>query len=180
MYLSRQRTKVLAAALLLISFSIGNAATIKYDATNIVANTWQYDFVIENDSLGSDIEEFTIYFDLDFYENLNNPVAPTDWDPIVIQPDPGIPDNGFYDALVLTSGSAISPNASLTGFSVEFDYLGSGTPGSQFFEIVDPNTFNVLEEGFTQPSSQVPLPAATWLLVSGMLGLGFAARAKPF
>lgn len=166
------------SCLLLVSFKSA-ATTITYDVTSIpsaTGNTWEYNYTVNNNTLGFDIEEFTVYFDFGVYENLSIASAPATWDPLVIQPDSfeGTSDPGFYDALAL--GTAIAPGNSLGIFSVRFDYLGEGTPGSQFFEIVDTSTFAALDSGQT---SLVPVPAAFWLFGSGLLGLiGVARRMK--
>jgi hypothetical protein len=148
-----------------------HATTVIYDATNISGNTWEYTYIIKNDMLSLDIEEFTIWFDVDLYENLTVGSTPADWDPLIIEPDTTVPpdgDDGFYDALSLVSG--IAPGSSLGGFNLQFDYLGAGTPGDQFFEIIDSDNFATIDDGFTQ-SAVVPLPTAVWLFVSGLLGL---------
>ena len=166
-----------AASACLMFFFAGSssATTVSYDVTNISGNTWEYSYTVNNDTLGFAIEEFTIFFDYTAYENLISTAAPSGWDPLVIQPDTGLPDDGFYDALVI-SGSGIGVGGSLGVFSVQFDYLLGGTPGSQAFDIVDPFTFDVLDSGFTQAST-VPVPAALWLFGSGILGLlGFVRR----
>ena len=156
---------ILVTSLLFGGFT-ARATTVFYEASNISGNTWEYSYTVNNDMLTVDIEEFTIFFDVGLYENLVATSTPVDWDPLVIQPDPFIPDDGFYDALALAAG--ISPGNSLGGFGVQFDYLGAGTPGVQGFDIVDPFTFDVLDSGFTQV---VPLPAAIWLFVTGLLGM---------
>lgn len=51
---------LLAANVLTVS---AEAATITYGATNISGNTWAYDYAVTNDSLGSALFEFTVYFD---------------------------------------------------------------------------------------------------------------------
>jgi len=144
------------------------ATTVTYDAMNIAGNTWQYTYNVTNDTLGQDIGEFTIFFDVNLYQNLTSAIAPVDWDPLVIQPDPVLPDDGFYDALALVAG--LPSGNSLTGFSVVFDFLGAGTPGDQTFSVIDPITFATLDSGFTQATA-VPVPAAFWLFGSGLLGL---------
>lgn len=146
------------------------ATTVTYDLANISGNTWEYTYSVSNDTLAQDIEEFTIFFDLALYENLVATATPAGWDPLVIQPDPGLPDDGFYDALALTVAAGIAPGGALSGFGVQFDFLGVGTPGAQPFDIVDPLTFNTLDSGTTQLAS-VPVPAALWLFGSGLLGL---------
>ena len=148
------------------SISISHAALITFDATNIAGNTWLYDYTVENTG-GFDIEEFSIYFDYTLYENLVNESAPANWDPLAVQPDTGLPDDGFYDALALVAG--IASGDTLSGFSIQFDYLGANAPGSQPYDIFDPISFNVLASGNTQSATQtVPEPAIFWLLLSGL------------
>jgi hypothetical protein len=157
--------------ILLFFINSSNATTVTYDVTNIAGNTWEYTYTVNNDTLSVDIEEFTIWFDVDLYENLAVGTTPADWDPLVVEPDPAVPpngDDGFYDALALVSG--IAPDGSLGGFSVQFDYLGSGSPGNQFFEIINPNSFATIDDGYTQ-IALVPIPAAFWLFASGFAGL---------
>ncbi len=153
-----------------------SATVISFDATNIAGNTWEYSYTVENDSLAVDIEEFTIFFDLGIYENLVIGTAPAGWDPLAIQPDPLLPDDGFYDALAL--GVGIASGASLGGFTVQFDFLGAGAPGSQFFNILDPFTFDLLDSGETVPAPGVgvPAPGALLLLAIGLLGLSRKRR----
>lgn len=155
------------------SSQLSYATTIKYDVSLVSGNTWEYTYTVGNDTLGVDIEEFTVFFDVDLYENLVATTTPANWDPIAIQPDPSlpVPDDGFYDALALVVG--IVPGASLGGFGVQFDYLGVGTPGNQLFEVIDPDTFATLDSGSTQ---LIPLPASIWLFGSGMLGLFYQLR----
>ena len=115
-----------------------------------------------------------MYFDLGVYENLTLITAPATWDPLLVEPGNFLSNAGFYDALALSAG--IVPGNSLGIFSVRFYYLGAGTPGSQYFEIVDPVTFGVLDSGQT---NLIPVPAAFWLFGSGLIGLiGFARRKK--
>ena len=61
-------------------------------------------------------------------------------------------------------GIGIGQNVS--GFTVSFDWLGTGDPGSQFYEIIDPDTFDTIDSGFT-----VPEPAILPLLALGVLAL---------
>jgi len=150
------------------------ATTVSYDLANVGGSTWAYSYTVSNDTLGVDIEEFTVFFDVNLYANLSLVASPAGWDPIVIQPDGAIPDDGFYDALALSGG--IMPGNSLSGFSVQFDFLGTGTPGDQLFDSVDPLSFASLDSGFTQAAAVIPLPAALWLFMSGLAG--FSALGK--
>lgn len=163
--------KVLIACNLgLIICSSASATAISYDVVNLGGNQWEYTYSVTNDTLGVDIEEFAVYFDVGSYDNLVTTNTPIDWDPIAINPDPGIPDDGYYDVLALSTG--ILPSKTLSGFSVQFDYLGSGIPGSQRFEIIDPLSFSVLDSGQTIAASQpIPEPSTFFLFGFGLIGL---------
>lgn len=126
------------------------AASVTFTVTPLGGVNWRYDFVVTNDALSVPIEEFTVYFAPDRYSNLVAGPTPG-WDMLVVQPDPLIPDDGFYDGLVL-SPVGIVPGASQAGFAVTFKYLGTGSPGAQPFEIVDPRTFQTVFAGMSRPS----------------------------
>jgi len=143
-----------------------NATIIEYDVSNISGNRFEYNYAINNDALSIPIEEFTIWFDVDLYENLvittPEPLR-SQWDEIILD------DTGFglplgYDSLFLNGG--ILPMETVSGFSVEFDWLGTQIPGSQFFEIVNPITFETIDSGYT-----VPEPATFLLFGLGSLAL---------
>ncbi len=161
----------LASSILFAVVTTTHATTISYAVTSLGGNSWQYSYSVANDSLSSNIEEFTIYFEQGDFENLRSAQAPLEWDPTVIQPDPLLPDDGFYDGLSNTL--SIAPGETLTGFTIQFDYFGSDMPGSQFFEIINATNFSVLDSGTT---TVVPIPAAVWLLGSGIFSLFFVAR----
>jgi hypothetical protein len=163
------------STLIWVSIQTVIANPIYYDFQELGAGRYEYLYTVDNQT-ALPIEEFTIWFDLGLYDNLlisGNPNL--DWDGLEIQPDPFLPDDGFADWL--TFSAAINPGEMLGGFSVEFDWLGTGTPGSQFFEIIDPLNYTALSSGFTQiapttPSASVPEPD-TWVLMGiGLLLLG--------
>jgi len=161
------KRKVLAGAFLGIFFTVAAFALpitkIQYQVTDIGSGRWQYSYNVTNISLTPAIKEFTIWFDYGLYGNLSietpNPPA-SDWDEVVIQPEPVLADDGYYDALVLGVGIGIGEMVS--GFAVSFDWLGVGDPGSQLYEIIDPATFDTLDSGYT-----IPEPATIILLSFG-------------
>ncbi|RLA25986.1 MAG: hypothetical protein DRQ62_00970 [Gammaproteobacteria bacterium] len=175
------KAKIIQKCLLsmqLLGFSMAVLSSpIYYQVTEISGNTYEYQYTVGNQS-AADIEEFTIYFDLGLYENLLLTASPADWDSIVDQPDPSIPDDGYFDSLALTTG--ISPDGSLSGFSVQFDYLGTGTPGSQFFEIIDPISFQPISDDYTQPLpvENVPEPPVFVLLAFGLFLISCYRRTR--
>lgn len=140
---------------------------IRYQTSDLGSGQWQYTYEVTNISLTEPIEEFTIWFDYGLYKNLaiQTPDPPAgNWSEIVLQPEPILKDDGYYDALTLDVGIGVGQTVS--GFSVSFDWLGASEPGRQFYEIIDPITFETLDSGYT-----VPEPATILLFGLGSLAL---------
>ena len=152
--------------LLCIKNSYGTS--IFYEGANISGNLWEYRYSVNNNTLGVNINEFSVFFDPALYQNLATNLTPTGWDSLVLQPDLLIPDDGLYDALAI--GIGITPNSTETGFSVRFNYLGAGFPSTQPFKIVDPVTFATIESGTTTLNNPIlqttrPIPTLSqWAL----------------
>ena len=127
---------------------------LSYTATDISGSTWEYNYTITN-NLTVNLTEFTTFFTLGQYTNLDVLSAPGNWEggggALAINPDPSLPADGFFDAEASDAG--LAPGASQGGFSVEFTYLGTGTPGAQLFNFVDSSSFATLEAGNTTLSS---------------------------
>ena len=171
---------LLSALFWIISAHVVQATIISYDLVDLGLGSWEYTYTVDNNTLAAAIDEFSVYFDYGLYDNLAVTSPLLGWDELVVNPDLifGFPENGYYDAAM--TGVGINPGEMKTGFSVSFDWLGQGTPGSQHFEIIDPNTFNILDQGQTQllaNNTVVPEPATMFMLGSGILGL-FGARKK--
>lgn len=143
---------VLAVLLAASGSTQAGPASIVYEAVELGGGQWEYTYEVSNNSLPVAIEEFTIWFELGSFAQLavTTPDPPAgDWDELVVQPDPVLTDDGFYDALALSAG--IAPGETVADFSVSFGWLGSGQPGAQLFEIIDPETFEPIYSGLTTP-----------------------------
>ena len=170
--MDRLRVSVYIFLTLCFSFSLvqGSETGILFSTVDLGSDRWQYTYEVSNISLVEEINEFTIRFDYGLYDNLaietSAPLS-DDWNEVVMQTEPAIMDDGGYDALELTGGIGVGQTVS--GFSVSFDWLGTGAPGEQYYEIIDPETFAVINTGLT-----VPEPAS--MLLWGLVGIGILRR----
>ena len=144
----------------------GLQTEVAYSTNDLGGGRWEYVYDITNISLAPPIEELTIYFDFGLYDNLEvtTPETPPEWTQIVWQVEPVLNDPGGYDALANAANIAIDVGETLSGFSVSFDWLGTGEPGSQFYEIIDPIDFDTIDSGWT-----VPEPGTVFLLGSAAI-----------
>jgi hypothetical protein len=155
-----------------------NPATISIQASVVPlgSNVYRYVYSITNNGTlqaGAPIRLFDILFDTTFYQQgslqiVTPPGLSAQWSQQVLSGiPPAVP--AVYDSLSLQGG--IPAGSTVTGFSVQFTWLGAGIPGSQPFQIFDPTTFQLLQSGQTVvPTTTVPA-ASTTLLVLISLGL---------
>lgn len=162
------------------------ASPIFYEVESLGGDRWRYSYTVGNET-ADPIESFRIYFDYGLYEFALVEVdfdgfpalevdpadysAPADWGVFVAPPDEifGPELDGFYDAFFLDA--PLSIGSLLAGFTVDFRYLGTGSPGSQFFELLDADGLVVLGSGFTQRMAAVgvPEPGSLGLLGAALL-----------
>jgi hypothetical protein len=166
---------LVTAGLISLLSTPANSTAIKYTLDNLGGSLFQYNYTLVNDTLGFDVDQFSVYFDLGLYENLSVSASPSLWDSLVIQPDSTVPADGFFDTVSL--GPVVVPGDSLGGFSVSFEWLGGATgPGDQNFELFDAG-FNVIDSGRTMDGrASMPVPASLSLLALGMVGVWASRR----
>jgi hypothetical protein len=166
------RNYLLLAIIAMVTFcSAAYATLVSYNLKNLCDNQYEYTYTIKSDTLSIPIQEFTIWFDIGLYRNLvittAEPLA-GQWDEIILK-DTGFGLSYGYDALALNGG--IQPLETMSGFSVKFDWLDTGKPAGQFFEVIDPVTFETIESGYS-----VPEPST--LLMFSIAGLIFRLKLK--
>jgi hypothetical protein len=153
--------------------------SITYSVANEAGSTYVYSYTVANNGLAAGIAEFQIYFAEGLFDQLEFVSQPDGWDtPVIAQPDPILPDDGFFDALTAAAGP-ISVGQSAGLFRIRANFLGNGTPGAQSFSVLDPNTFETLFSGRTAlPGSAVPEPGSLGLLGFALGGMWLAARRR--
>ena len=165
----------------LLAAQSAGAITIDYDLVSLGSNSYRYEYRVTNDgSLGASVpvELFDILFDTSLYVDASLAIVSTDppasnWDEQIL--GTGLVIEPAYDAFALAGG--IADGTSVAGFAVQFDWLGAGAPGSQPFEIYDPNTFDLVETGTTR-SAAVPEPSVLSLMMVSAVAVGLSRRRK--
>jgi hypothetical protein len=167
------RSAQVAIALLALVAGSARAVEVSYAAQNLSDtelghDRWRYEYRLDAFPFDAGYG-FTVYFDPELYTTLQTalPASGADWDAIVRQPDAGLGSDGFYDAEALFD----DPSTAAV-FRVSFEWLGTGTPGEQAFEVREPApSFTVVQSGTTL----VPEPAALVQHVSAVLSLAALA-----
>ena len=98
--------------------------SIWYETTDLGAGLWKYTYTVFNleHSQIPEIEEFTIWFNYDKYDNLLVATDPQPYyDEIIWQPDALLEDDGGYNVRATSEMWAIPPGYPVHGFSVSFD-----------------------------------------------------------
>jgi hypothetical protein len=184
----RQLVRVLVlSALLAISLS---ASIIQFEVTtsggtNGTANgaTGTYQFFVSgfvfranqpctNNPALECSEALDIQFDPTMFGQLSNGVAPAGFDLLLFQPNNPPQAPGDYSALALVDQPSVAGQ-----FSVDFTFIGPGTPGSQAFSIdqFDSNGGfqGVVATGETAPlASGAPEPSSVSLIAAGLMAGG--------
>jgi hypothetical protein len=149
------------------------AASITFQVSNLGGSSYRYNYLLNGFVLGAN-QELDLQFDPTLYSNLTNGVG-TGFDLTLLQPNNpgGLP--GDYQLFTPVA------NPSLAGpFSVDFNYLGLGTPGNQTFLLnqFDASGVNLVSStpggntSLSGGSSVVPEPA-TWPILALAALTGF-------
>lgn len=173
------RSLLRAAQFLAVSVLLcggAHSAVVQSESTFLGGSSWRYDYTITHTGDTPDFDEVTIYFDPSSYSALSAGVAPAGWDPLVIQPDNGIPADGFFD--VLNLGGLLSVGDSFSGFSITFNYLLNDAPGVQSFDLYDSSDFSLVGSGRTSVAgaNAVPEPESLVLALTALAGIGAVRR----
>lgn len=157
--------RYLVTYLLVSAAGAASATMITFDVASLGGGRFRYSYQIENDgSLGAGvaIEGVAIDFDPALYDETSLQISSdaalgSEWSQTVFFSLPALP--AIFDAMAL--GGGIADGALLSGFAVDFFWLGPGSPGPQSYLIYDPITFDSIEYGITVANAPPPSPDGT-------------------
>ncbi len=132
----------------------GMASEFVTDIEPLGGNDYICRYSIVN-SQAAPIEQFILFFDYQLYRNLmivSDPaVSALRWHEDLLQPEPYWVFDGIYRAVCL--GDGIGQFESLSGFAVQFTYLGPGQPPEQPFQVISKTYQTITEQGQTSSSA---------------------------
>jgi hypothetical protein len=155
-----------------------DSAVIDFSLTALGGSEYQYNYTVHNDgSLGAGvpIQLFDIDFSPALYQAGSLNIVSlaglnSAWSQEILVSVGTAPAD--FDVLAL--GGGIPVGGTVSGFAVQFEWIGKGLPGAQQFEISDPNSFKVLETGETMTSSTTLPEPSTFQTLAMVLILAFA------
>jgi hypothetical protein len=169
--MSHARLGVAATLFLLFATPAAATVNIQYTLIPLGGDLYRYVYTITNSPGSSPAELFDILFDTSLYSETSlQIVTPTnlhaDWSEQLLGSLPGIP--AAYDVLSLKGG--VAGGTFVTGFSVQFRWLGAGVPGAQPFKVYNATNFQLLQSGSTSGVLAVPA-ASTFSLLTLAFGV---------
>jgi hypothetical protein len=169
------RTLGICVPMMFLAFQANADTMIDFGLTALGGNEYQYTYSVFNDgSLGANvpIQLFDIFFNPALYEagslDIVTPDPPSSqWSQEVLASVGTAPAD--FDAFAL--GGGIPVGNTVSGFAVQFEWIGQGLPGAQEFQISDPNSFNVLQTGETAANAApgaTPEPSTFWMIAMAL------------
>jgi hypothetical protein len=138
--------------------------TIDYELNSLASpGRYEYRYNLTNVSLSATVSWFSVDFDPALYAESSLLITSTglaNWSQQLLASIGALGVPAQYDALK-TSGAPLGVGESEAGFTVEFTWLGTGSPGSQAFAIYDPVTLDVINVGLTNALGAPPPPPPT-------------------
>jgi len=150
-------TKLIVTSIVILHVTLSTTAhaiKVQYDLIPLGGEQYRYVYTVTNDgSLGDGVSVslFDLVFDSASYQESSLAIvtpAPlnSEWDEFLLSSI--FDEPAAYSAFSSTIG--IAPGETVSGFAVEFEWIGGAAlPGKQTFQVFDPNTFELLEEGTT-------------------------------
>lgn len=171
-------------ALMASTFSAAAPVTIDYELSALsTPGRYEYRYTVTNVSLAAPLAWFSIDFDTSLYDEASLQITTTglgDWSEQIL--GSVLANPAQYDAYK-TVGAGLGIGDSQGGFTVDFTWLGTGTPGAQAFTIYDQGTLDILDSGLTTavgapppPPNDVPEPSSMALAVLALGGAAWGAR----
>jgi MYXO-CTERM domain-containing protein len=149
------------------------AGTIQYQVTGLGGGIYRYTYTVSGVPLQLN-QEIDFKFDPLLYGTLSNPVVGVDFSVIILQPNNPLGTWGDFGALATVNNPSFA-----TPFSIDVQYIGQGTPGSQPFWInqFDSTGHRVSTIDATGVTEFVPEPSTAVLGVTS-LALAFFWRRR--
>ena len=176
----------LLALVVLMTSTLSRAGpvTIGYEVSALLTpGRYAYRYALTNVSLAAPLSWFSIDFEPALYDEHSlviTAVGLGDWSQQIL--GSVLANPAQYDSYN-GAGTGLNIGDALTGFTVDFTWLGAGAPGSQAFTVYDSANLNVLDTGFTTPVGVppppppgLPQPSSVALVLLALIGVAASRR----
>lgn len=180
--IKRKRAGLLGAFLGwgLLSGAVAGPVTIDYKLAALATpGRYEYSYVVTNVSLATPLSWFSIDFDTSTYDESSLLITSSglsSWSEQILGSVSILGVPAQYDAFKMT-GAPLGGGEVVSGFKVQFNWLGATAPAAQAFTVYDPSNLGVIATGLTTISA-VPEPNTAALFLLGLCGALLTYRAR--
>lgn len=156
--------------------AILTSTAITYVSTAQGGGVFEHRYTIDTTGLDTTFDQLSLFFDENQYASISIQQAPTAWDAIVVEGDPFLASDAFFDAIF---GQTYDINTPLIDtFTLQVTPAPGMPQRDQYFQLLQSDSTTVVAQGFTSRVTTVPVPEPASLALVLVASLAAAAARR--